>query len=165
MDRFDHNIKIYDKVDYKGAKKEILIFCHDCNDYYKTIPNSHYSGFGCPICSKGGYSRTDYIKQAKNRNGVMYIIKLKGDNEEFYKIGITFQGIKTRFSGNNSLPYNYEIIYEHGCDAGCTWDLEKEHHKKYKTFQYFPSIKFAGYTECFTTDLPIEEIISYLEQL
>lgn len=165
MDRFDHNIKIYDRVDYKGAKKEILIFCPICEDYYKTIPNGHYSGQGCPVCNKGGYSRTDYIKQAKNRDGVMYILKLKNDGEEFYKIGITFQGIKTRFSGNNSLPYNYDIIYEHRCDAGCTWDLEKEHHKKYKSYQYFPKIKFAGYTECFTTDLPVEEIIYYLEQL
>lgn len=163
MERFDHNIKIYDKVDYKGAKKEILIFCNACDDYYKTIPNSHYSGQGCPICNKGGYSRSDYVKQAKGRDGVMYILKLKNDDEEFYKIGITFQGIKTRFSGNNSLPYDYEIMYEYKCDAGCTWDLEKEHHKKYKAYQYFPNISFAGYTECFTTELPVEEIISCLE--
>lgn len=165
MERFDHNIKIYDKVDYKGAKKEILIFCNACDDYYKTIPNSHYSGQGCPICNKGGYSRSDYVKQAKGRDGVMYILKLKNDDEEFYKIGITFQGIKTRFSGNNSLPYDYEIMYEYKCDAGCTWDLEKEHHKKYKAYQYFPNISFAGYTECFTTELPVEEIISYLERV
>ena len=165
MERFDHNIKIYDKVDYKGAKKEILIFCNACDDYYKTIPNSHYSGQGCPICNKGGYSRSDYVKQAKGRDGVMYILKLKNDDEEFYKIGITFQGIKTRFSGNNSLPYDYEIMYEYKCDAGCTWDLEKEHHKKYKAYQYFPNISFAGHTECFTTELPVEEIISCLESI
>lgn len=165
MERFDHNIKIYDKVDYTGAKKEILIFCYECKDYYKTIPNSHYSGQGCPICNKGGYSRSDYVKQAKGRDGVMYILKLKNDDEEFYKIGITFQGVKTRFSSNNSLPYDYEIIYEYKCDAGCTWDLEKEHHKKYKAYQYFPNISFAGYTECFTIELPVEEIIFYIDSL
>lgn len=165
IDRFDHDIKIYDKVNYIGAKREILIFCPVCNEYYKTIPNSHYSGSGCSKCSKGGYSRSDYVKQAKGRDRVLYLLKLKNDSEEFYKIGITFQGIKTRFSGGNALPYPYEIIYEHKCDAGCTWDLEKAHHKHYKPYQYFPSIKFAGYTECFTTELPIQEIICYLEQL
>ena len=163
--RFNHSIKIYDKVDYRGAKKEILIFCEKCEDYYKTIPNSHYSGYGCPKCNKGGYSRTDYINQAKGRDGSLYLLKCSKQDEVFYKIGITFQGIKNRFSGSSSIPYDYEIINEYICDVGCTWDLEKKLHKKYKPFQYFPKESFAGYTECFTTELPIEEIISYLKSL
>jgi len=165
MERFDHDIKIYDKVDYKGAKKEILIFCTNCKDYYKTIPNSHYSGQGCPICNKGGYSRSDYIRLAKGREGVLYIIKLKNEEEEFYKIGITIQGVEIRFSGTYSLPYSYKIIHGYKCDAGCVWDLEKELHRQYKKFQYFPTIKFPGYTECFTTELPIQEIIDYLDSI
>lgn len=165
MERFDHDIRIYDKVDYKGAKKEILIFCNNCNDYYKTIPNSHYSGYGCSLCEKGGYSREDYVRQAKGRDGVMYILKLSNNNEEFYKIGITFQGVKVRFSGGNTLPYDYDIVYEHKCDAGCIWDLEKTHHKQYKHHQYFPEITFAGYTECFNLSLPIDEIIENLKNI
>ena len=58
-----------------------------------------------------------------------------------------------------------EIIYEHSCDAGCTWNLEKEHHNKYKLFHYKPQIYFKGITESFSLKLPVEEIISYLEQL
>lgn len=165
MVRFNHNIKIYDKVVYKGAKKGILIFCEECEDYYPTNPNSHYSGQGCTVCNKGGYSRSDYVRQSKGRDGVMYIIKCGEDEEVFYKIGITFQGLKTRFSGTNSLPYNYEVIYQYVCDAGCTWDIEKEYHKKYKSYQYFPKINFAGYTECFNLTLPIEEIINNLKEI
>ena len=45
---------------------------------------------------------------------------------------------------------------------GYIWDLEKEHHRKYKEFHYKPEIYFKGITECFNLDLPIEEILSYL---
>lgn len=61
--------------------------------------------------------------------------------------------------------YNYKIIHKYICDAGCAWDLEKELHAKYKEFQYFPIDSFQGYTECFTTDLPIEEIKEYLKNI
>ena len=59
----------------------------------------------------------------------------------------------------------YETIYEFNCDAGCVWDLEKELHKKYKHLQYFPEIKFQGYTECFTLDLPVDEVIEHMNLL
>lgn len=95
----------------------------------------------------------------------MYLIELKNEDECFYKIGITFQGVKTRFSRKNALPYDYKILYEYKCDAGCTWDLEKELHKKYKSLQYYPNIRFQGYTECFNLSLPIQEIITHLKTL
>lgn len=158
----------YSKSIYLSALKKLEIGCNiEGHGTFWQKPNGHLDGNGCPICGveNGGYGKSDYVKQAKGRNGVMYILKLKNDDEEFYKIGITFQGIKTRFSGGNSLPYDYKIMYEYKCDAGCTWDLEKEHHKRYKPYQYFPNLTFAGHTECFTIDLPVEEIISCLESI
>jgi len=158
----------YSESIYLSALKKLEIRCNvEGHGTFWQKPNGHLGGEGCPICGKenGGYGKSDYVKQAKGRDGVLYLIKLTGENENFYKIGITFQGIKTRFGGKYALPYDYEIIYEYKCDAGCTWDLEKEHHKKYKPYQYFPNLTFAGYTECFTTDLPVEEIISYLDSL
>jgi hypothetical protein len=158
---------IYDKVNYTRAKEKVLIKCKIHNEYFPITPNDHLTGYGCPKCGveNGGYARTDYINQAKGRDSSLYLLECYKQNEVFYKIGITFQGIKARFSGNSSIPYDYKIINEHICDAGCAWDLEKELHKKYKSFQYFPKETFAGYTECFTTELPVQEIISYLDSI
>lgn len=156
----------YSKSIYLSALKKLEIGCNvEGHSTFWQKPNGHLGGEGCPICNKGGYSKTDYIRQAKGREGVVYLLRCFNESEEFYKIGITFQSIKARFSGSSSIPYNYEVVYQYTCDVGCTWDLEKELHKKYKFVQYFPLLSFAGYTECFTLDLPVEEIITYLESL
>lgn len=128
-------------------------------------PNGHLSGEGCPICGveNGGYGKQDYINQSKGRESTLYIIRCFNESEEFYKIGITFVGLKSRFNNKNKLPYSYETIYEYKCDAGCVWDLEKEHHKQYKSNKYLPETLFQGYTECFNTSLPIDEIINNLK--
>lgn len=158
-DTYDYSMSVY-----TTALTKLEIGCKvDGHETFWQKPNGHLGGEGCPMCNRGGYSKEDYVRQAKGRDGVMYIIRLTKELEDFYKIGITFQGVKTRFSGNSSLPYDYSIIYEHICDAGCTWDLEKEHHRQYKSYQYFPKIKFAGYTECFNLSLPIDKIINNLK--
>ena len=158
----------YSKAIYLSALKKLEIGCNvEGHGTFWQKPNGHLNGEGCPICGRenGGYSKSDYIKQANGREGVVYLIELKNEDECFYKIGITFQGVKTRFSRKNALPYDYKILYEYKCDAGCTWDLEKELHKKYKSLQYYPNIRFQGYTECFNLSLPIQEIITHLKTL
>jgi len=165
-----HSKRVYDysMSVYVSATKKLEIGCSiEGHGTFWQKPNGHLSGEGCPICGieNGGYGKTDYINQAKGRDGEVYLIHCWNEDEKFYKIGITFQGIKTRFSKKESLPYNYEVIYQYICDAGCTWDLEKEHHKKYKSYQYFPKINFAGYTECFDMSLPIDEIINKLKEI
>lgn len=132
---------------------------------FEQTPHTHLMGSGCSDCNKSGYRRSDYVIQSKGRESILYIIKCYKENECFYKIGITFQGVVKRYKGTNSIPYNYEIINEYKCDAGCVWDLEREIHKKYRLYNYNPLLYFAGYTECFTLDLPVEEIITYLESI
>ena len=155
----------YSKSLYLSAVKKLEIICNiEGHGSFWQKPNGHLDGNGCPTCGRenGGYGKNDYIKQAKGRESILYIIKAFKDDEVFYKIGITFQGLKLRFSKRYLSEYKYETIYEYKCDAGCVWDLEKELHKKYKHLQHIPYIYFQGYTECFTLDLPVEEIISYL---
>lgn len=43
---------------------------------------------------------------------------------------------------------------------GDVYDLENELHRKYKSYKYKPLNWFAGHTECYITDLPIQEIIN-----
>lgn len=158
----------YSNSIYLSAIEKLEIGCNvEGHGIFWQKPNGHLSGEGCPLCGveNGGYSKQDYIKQAKGREGILYIIKCFKEDEVFYKIGITFVGLKSRFSNKNRLPYNYESINEYKCDAGCVWDLEKELHKKYKSYKYVPIINFQGYTECFNISLPIEEIIENLKLL
>lgn len=158
---FDYSMSIY-----TSATKKLEIGCNvESHGTFWQKPNGHLSGEGCPTCGveNGGYGKQDYIKQSKGRESTLYIIKCLKDDEAFYKIGITFVGLKNRFNNKNKLPYNYEIIHEYQCDAGCVWDLEKQLHKKYKPYKYRPIINFQGYTECFNLSLPIEEIINNLK--
>jgi hypothetical protein len=43
--------------------------------------------------------------------------------------------------------------------------IENTLHSQYKIYQHFPNISFEGQTECFTTELPVQEIISYLDSI
>ena len=57
------------------------------------------------------------------------------------------------------MPYNIEVIYKYENSAGFIWDLEEELHKKYKEYKYRPCQWFAGYSEAYKLNLPIEQII------
>lgn len=142
------NEYLYPRTVYKRVGENVIITCKTHGDFKQT-PDNHLHGKGCPDCAleNKGYSKVDYIKQAKGREGTMYLIKCYNESEIFYKIGRTFQGVKKRFSGSNSIPYNYEITYEYKSDAGTIWDLEREYHRKYKGYKYKPKIGFAGQTE------------------
>jgi len=164
IERFGDNRKIFDKVDYVRAKDKIEVLCETHNTYYKITPNDYLTGYRCPECGliSGGWSKEDFIKSSRGRDGILYLIRCWNEEEEFYKIGITTHSVKKRFRGL-ILPYKYELIHEFICDAGCVWDLEKEHHKYYKNYSQRPLIHFQGYTECFNISLPIEEIIDKLK--
>ncbi len=83
-------------------------------------------------------------------------------NEEFVKIGITFNSVKIRYQGKRLAGYNYkilnEIIFDKAEDA---FDKELELKRKYKEFRYIPEIKFQGCkTECFNNKILKNENIS-----
>lgn len=77
--------------------------------------------------------------------GIFYIIKCNNENEEFYKLRITFNSVKIRYSSR--MPYNYEIVQEiKSNNLEFIWDIEK-YFKKYVNKQklhYSPNIKFGG---------------------
>lgn len=161
----------YTDTVYKGCNEKVTVKCNIHNLYFDTIPENHIRGGRCRKClseniSKAlrgkdgtcGYTKSGYVKQANGREAYVYIIKCWDGDEEFYKIGKTFLDINKRFTKSN-LCYKFEKINFHMGEAGYIYDLENKLHKKYKGFKYNPLQWFAGYTECYTTDLPIEEVI------
>jgi len=147
----------YDKAIYKKDSNNITITCPIHGDFNQIVSN-HYQGAGCPKCYKikrknnSGWSRTSWVDRGNNSKFFdsfkLYILKITGNKESFYKIGITYRTIKYRFK---NLPYNYDVVEIFTNDDGnYIWDLEKELHKKNKKHRYTPKIEFGGMQECFT---------------
>lgn len=137
---------------YVNLEAKMKMLCHEHGEFYQD-GHSHLKGSGCPKCAlaKKGYSRTDYIEQAKSHNNKskLYILKCYNEEEEFYKIGITMKTVKARYYGKKAMPYEYETTLLLEGDAGQIWDLEKKLHRQFKDLSYTPKLSFGGQTECF----------------
>lgn len=118
-------------------------------------------GKGCIKCAKefNVYSREQYINKFKDKECTFYLLKCWNDTEEFYKIGITSQGVKLRYHKRESMPYSYDIIKELFGTPDFVFDLEASMKKGLQS-SYQPQIKFAGsVTECYSD---LNEILSCL---
>lgn len=152
------NTYSYDKANYIESNKTVEIKCKS-HGYFKQTVNAHLAGKGCRKCAliNSSFSRSGYIDMAKGREGILYLIRCWNEEEEFYKIGKTYQKVKERYK-KGSIPYNYEIISEYTSDVGSIFDLEIELHKKYAKYSYEPLQLFGGFTECYNLSLPTEEL-------
>lgn len=148
-----HNNKYnYSLVNYKTARKSVKIIC-PIHGIFEQLTGSHLAGKGCRLCSYGLtiYNKSNWIKRANGKQGTFYIIKCWNENEEFFKLGITFNSIKQRYNSKFAMPYNYKIIKEiKSKDLSYIWELEKRFKRIKKPNLYAPLIEFAGNKyECF----------------
>lgn len=150
-DKYDYSL-----VEYTNARVQVKITCniHEHTFFQKPVNHLQNKG-GCPICASMavgmGFSRSEYIKQAADRICIFYTIRCFNEAEEFYKIGITMNNVKNRYSGSKTMPYEYEVISEIKGSAGFIWDLERDEKRKLKSLHYKPNLNFGGSeTECFT---------------
>ena len=147
-----HNNKYsYIKTKYKYDNEKIVISCKIHGDFLQT-PSAHLQNCGCPKCGwESHWRRSDYIKKANGRECIFYTLRCFNEEEEFYKIGITMNSIKTRYKSSKDIPYQYEVISGVKGKAGFIWDLERDEKKKLKLLHYTPKLRFGGSeTECFT---------------
>lgn len=145
----------YSKVNYTKSVDKVIIICKNHGEFTQT-PASHLSGVGCPLCGymHNLWSVDGWVEKSKKSFNfdtyTLYKVKCWNDSETFYKIGITFTSIEKRFSGNRTMPYEYEVLeLIKSKDAEYIWKLEKELHMKHKKFKYIPKIEFGGMYECF----------------
>ncbi|WP_227430425.1 DUF723 domain-containing protein [Psychrobacter sp. I-STPA6b] len=152
--RVKHN-NFYDYkevVNFKNVRAKIPITC-PMHGSFTQIADQHLRGRGCPECAKElahGFTRTGYIDKCKKTSkgkSRLYVIKCSGNNEEFFKVGITSTSLKRRF--NSVIPYDYKEIFLIEEEAGFIWDLEIQIHRLMKKYAYKPLLPFGGDTECF----------------
>lgn len=148
----------YSETFYTTARNKITIICPIHGKFIMRGAN-HINGQGCGKCNnyRSGFSKSQWMRGSGSRDGIFYIIKCYGNNEEFYKLGITFRSVELRYGkkkkGTGSLlPYQYEIIKEiKSNDLEYIWKLEKRFKLKKRNQKYTPLIKFPGSTtKCFT---------------
>lgn len=137
---------------YEGTQKIAKVRCIKCNYIFtRRIETSLYNQHGCPRCSfrNNGFIRSDYFNkhpEMKNKPCKVYLLKFSGNNEEFYKIGITRQSLKQR---TRRIPYDLiesEVIETTYYNA---YLIEKSLKQTIKPYSYYPKIKFNGASECF----------------
>ncbi len=154
----EKSIKIHNnKYDYSlvtniNYKLKVNIICPYHGKFSQSIYD-HLKGCGCRECAYiyNIFKRDDWIKKAKGRKGTFYIIKCWNEEEEFYKIGITYNTTKKRYKGKKDMPYNWKIIKEViSEDLKYIWNIEKEFKIKIQNNRYLPILNFKGrMTECF----------------
>jgi len=147
----------YKDIEYTHSRQKVKIKCSTHGTFEQT-PSTHLKGSGCQKCASliNVYKREDYIKLSKN--AILYLVLLEFGDEKFYKIGKTKNTTNERLSNNTSI-YKHIVVNEYLDTSGTIFDLEIELHNKYLEYKYKPKVIFAGHTECYNLDLPIEEII------
>lgn len=148
-DRYD-----YSEVQYMGDAHSLLdIICRDHGMFHQSYANHYHGGQGCPECAKdfNARLRSGFVKSSNAKGGYasLYLIRCFNSEESFYKIGLTTKSVKSRFSGKEAMPYDFEVENLLLGDAEWLWDFEKLLHLEYKDSKYLPKIKFGGMYECF----------------
>jgi len=143
----------YSSVVYVNAKTHVDIKCPE-HGVFKQSPCSHLNGSGCKVCNKShgiGFSKKGFIaKSAKTENVAnLYFVRISGNGEEFYKIGITTRNVDFRMR-KITKEYGKDVVMVLTLNSSVIYDMEKNIHADCADFKYTPKIKFCGYTECFT---------------
>lgn len=110
----------------------------------KFTPNKKKHYWAHPEWSEAGSTSINF------ESFKVYIIRCVGTagEEDFYKIGRTFQTIENRFT--KDFPYTYKIEHTYTGTAEEMCDLEKFLHSFNTSHKYVPKLKFSGMFECFT---------------
>lgn len=148
--KFDYSL-FTEYQDYH--KQKIPIICPDHGLFYQGI-GKHLGGQnGCKGCLQhiNPYSKTEWIKIAKDRLATFYVLKCYNEEETFYKIGLTLRTVKLRYKTKKLMPYKYEIVKEVMGPPEDIWELEKQTMRDLKEYKYSPKISFDGsFSECFS---------------
>jgi hypothetical protein len=150
-------IEILSTDDYAGSFQKIKCKCLvDGHIWHPTVSSLRSRRSGCPKCAR--YNQTGFYNKAIadsnvdkfiGERAIIYLVMLYNENEIFYKIGITGESAKARFSRGRT-KYSYKLIEEIHANLYDAICLEHKLHELNKEFSYIPKIKFSGYTECFS---------------
>lgn len=134
----------YTEVEYKTASTKVHIICKEHGVFMQT-PASHKRGDGCPKCAVHGFN--------KEKNAIMYYIKVKHNDDTLYKIGITNKTIIERFTASDRSKISVIAIWEFAVGVEA-YNKEQELLQEHSAYKYTgDTILSSGNTELFTHDV------------
>ena len=150
------NIKHNNKYQYLPDKYEKAISIIDIicpiHGVFQQKVNNHLNGMGCPHCASIVRS-----KKYHNARTILYYIKFLTDDKNYFKIGITKQGIKRRYNNLQEYPHikGYEIIASKEFHTGkLAYTIEQEIISTFKDLLTEDNILFGnGNSEVFDKDI------------
>ncbi|MDO7888171.1 GIY-YIG nuclease family protein [Hymenobacter cheonanensis] len=99
-------------------------------------------------------TRAAWIAQQHGRKAVLYVVRVYGPGESFYKVGVTFS-LSSRFSRLKTL-YRWRTVARYSSyNAGAVYDLEQRLHREFSALSYAPLADFGGRTECYSEVGPL----------
>lgn len=102
-----------------------------------------------------GQARAAWLAQQRSRKAVLYLIRVYGNGEAFYKIGVTFD-LSARFARLRFTGYKWRTLARYGSfNAGKVFDLEQRLHREFLGLSYVPRLPFGGHTECYADSAPL----------
>ena len=142
----------YSKVSYQGAHTKLIVGCSKHGEFRQSFSN-HRNGHGCPECAledKNGF----FLKKelVVGKNGYLYVILLENEIESFIKVGITARPTLSErlWEISSETTYDVSTLYSANGDLWDIYQKEQKIHKKFSAYKHIPSIKFGGYTECYS---------------
>ena len=145
QDLFNREINYFPVDRYVNAITKIR---HEClnGHIWQVTPNHILTGYGCPECAKQRFNI--------NKPAILYYIKITKDNLCYFKIGITNQTIRDRFSKDRDKLI--EILDIEEFEQGrLAYKKEQQLLLKYSSLRvHVPDfLNSRGNTELFETDI------------
>lgn len=138
--------------DYVRSDARATMKCVNCDLIFtRRLDASLYKTSGCPSCSKSlnGFIGSNYFAKnlkMKNVDCKLYLIEFEGNNEHFWKIGITRRTVERRIG---KIPYTGKIVKVIQKTMQEVYEIEKSIKTHYRSLRYLPQLKFNGHSECF----------------
>jgi len=160
----------YSHVDYISGQQKVVILCKEHGPFFQTPENHNNLGQGCPMCGRersvgmGGYTEGwfNFHPEKCNDPALFYVISIKHNDESFIKIGITIHDIKTRYDRGECKEMEITTITSKYMGLKDAFLLEQRILEELKQYQYWPTKRFGGYTECLKNKPEVVEKILIL---
>ena len=148
------------KDEIKNNTTKMDIICEKHGIFKQTIM-THLAGGGCTTCGRREwYKKTCITADIENLDGVLYLIHIQTESENFLKLGVTTSTVDQRYS---KLKYPYEVLFEYKTNILSAFEKEQKIHRSMRNKKYKPRIAFGGHRECYNTE-SLEEIITLIKE-
>lgn len=142
------NLYDYTNSIYINSRSIIDIVCNTCKGVFSPVANNHVSmprPSGCPACCKFGFD--------KEKQAILYYLKIVHEDSIYYKIGITNRTVTQRFTVLDLSKIDVVAITEYTLGVHA-YNEEQKILQEYKDYLYTgPPILSSGNTELFITNV------------